>query len=161
MTDWLAHRDLPDAATERGSFLFLAGIILNQNISGELAWLGVKRLSRRVDMDPRHVSRRSADELEVILRRSPVIHPFTATMALAITEAAVVVRDHYQGDTRRLWREAAGAADVIVRLTRFRQIGQHKAEVAMFLLAEVYGETDAGSGIDIEERCPALLSYLS
>lgn len=161
MTDWLAHRDLPNASTEHGSFLFLTGIILNQNISGELAWLGVKRLSRRVDMDPQQVSRCSADELEAILRRSPVIHPFTATMAQAITEAAAVVRDQYQGDARRLWRESTGKGDVIARLTSFRQIGRHKAEVAMFLLAEVYGEVDAGSGIDIEERCPALLAYLS
>lgn len=161
MTDWLSHRDLPDASTEHGSFLFLAGIILNQNISGELAWLGVRRLSRRVDTHPRELSRRSAGELEVILRRSPAIHPFTATMALAITEAAAAVRDHYQCDARRLWREATGTSDVIARLTGFRQIGRHKAEVAMFLLAEVYGETDAGREIDIENRCPALLAYLA
>lgn len=158
--DWLSDRRLPNASTKRGSFLFLIGVILNQNISGDLAWRGVERLSGRINTDPRNLARQSLDLLESTLRRSPSIHPFSATMAAAISEAAVTVRDQYQCDTRRLWREAAAPGDIIARLTRFRQIGRHKAEVAMFLLTEVYGETDAGSGTQIQDRCPALLAYL-
>lgn len=161
MTDWLVDHKLPDATTERGAFLFLIGIILNQNISGELAWLGVKRLSRRVDTHPRALALRQTDELEAILRHPPAIHPFAATMARAIAEAAVLVRDHYHYDTRRLWREASGVDETIARLARFRQVGRHKADVAVFLLTEVYHELHADRPIYIEDRCPALLTYLS
>lgn len=161
LTDWLPERTLPDASTEHGSFLFLIGVILNQNISGELAWRGVERLSRRIETHPRYLARHPAGRLESALRRAPAIHPFGATMARAIGEAAVVIRDEYGCDTRRLWREAATGGDLRTRLTRFRQIGRHKADVAVYLLTEVYGETDAGSGIQIEERCPALLAYLA
>lgn len=158
--DWLPDRKLPDASTERGSFLFLIGVILNQNISGELAWRGVERLSERINIDPRYLAQHPVDRLEAALRDSPAVHPFGATMAAAIRDAAAMVRDEYRCDTRRVWREAAGAGDILARLTRFRQIGRHKAEVAMYLLTEVYREVDAGSVIRIQDRCPALLAYL-
>src|SRR5256885_24090 len=128
MTDWLPDRKLPDASTERGAFLFLIGIILNQNISGDLAWRGVDRLSQRVDAHPRLLAEHPVGRLETTLRRAPAIHPFAATMALAIIEASAEVRDNYRCDARLLWRDATSTTEVMTRLLRFRQIGRHKAE---------------------------------
>lgn len=160
MADWLPDGKLPDASTKRGSFLFLVGIILNQNVSGEQAWRGVDRLSKRVDARPERLVERSPEELGDILRQAPVIHPFVDTMAEAIAGAAEHVCRDYQGDVRRLWRRARDHQDVISRMTGFRQIGKHKAEVAVFLLTTVYGELGGNPPPDVATACPALLSYL-
>jgi uncharacterized HhH-GPD family protein len=161
MADWLPSGKLPDASTKRGSFLFLVGIILNQNISGEQAWRGVGRLSERTDVRPERLAERTPEELRDILRTAPVIHPFVGAMAHAIAGAAGHVCDHYEGDARQLWREACDHQDVISRMTDFRQIGRHKAEVAVFLLTTVYGELGGNPPQGVEASCPALLSYLS
>jgi len=152
---------LPDVATKQGAFLFLVGVILNQNISGELAWRGTARLSDRIDLHPRNVTKYSPDEVEVVLRRTPAIHPFASAMSRAIIEAAERVCRDYLADARLLWQDSPSQGEFLTRMTCFRQIGKHKAEVAMFLLTTVYGALNANTNIDIEQMCPALISYLN
>lgn len=161
MKDWLPDGKLPDASTEKGAFLFLIGVILNQNISGELAWRGVARLSERTSMRPQSLNRGSTEALVPHLQRTPAIHPFASTMSRAIVEAAGVVCQEYRGDTRLLWRQGVSVEDVISRLTRFRQVGRHKAEVAVYLLTAVYGELAVAPPAGVELACPALISYLN
>lgn len=160
MSDWMPDGKLPDATTEHGAFLFLLGIIFNQNISGELAWRGVARLSERLDLRPPELRLRSTDDVEVALRRAPVIHPFATAMARAVVDAAERVCSEYQGDARSLWRGAGSSTELTTRMTSFRQIGTHKAEVAMFLLASVYAERRVDKTTRVGQICPALLTYL-
>lgn len=161
MADWMLDGKLPDATSKKGAFLFLVGVILNQNISGELAWRGVARLSERTNMQPHSLTKRSGEELVPYMQRAPAIHPFASTMSRAIVEAAELVCQRYDGDTRLLWRQATSTEEVVSRFTRFRQVGRHKAEVAVFLLTSVYGELDTTPPTGTERACPALLSYLN
>jgi uncharacterized HhH-GPD family protein len=161
MPDWLPDGKLPDASTKRGAFLFLVGTILNQNISGERAWQNVARLSERIDLSPQGLSGYSSDDVEPLVHLAPAVHPFATAMSRAIVGAADQVRQDYSGDTRRLWRDAQSAEAVIDRMTTFRQIGKHKAEVAVFLLASVYKELPMRSEGRMETTCPALLTYLT
>ncbi|MEU7525975.1 hypothetical protein AB0A74_09595 [Saccharothrix sp. NPDC042600] len=161
MPDWMPDGKLPNAATENGAFLFLVGIILNQNISGELAWRGVARLSERTSMAPQHLAEGSASDLALFIQEAPAVHPFTSAMSRAIFEAAEVVCGKYDGDARLLWRQSTSAEEVMSKLTKFRQVGRHKAEVAVFLLTSVYGELDAEPPSGVERACPALLAYLN
>ncbi|BCB84275.1 hypothetical protein Psuf_015880 [Phytohabitans suffuscus] len=95
------------------------------------------------------------------MREPPAVHPFSRTMAHAISSAAFDVRDEYAGDARKIWRPANNSrAEVTERLTKFRQIGRHKAEVATYLLAEVFDELDIVTPDGVEQVCPALLTYL-
>lgn len=160
MHDWMPDIKLPDATTEQGGFLFLVGVILNQNISGELAWRGVIRLSERTDMRPQALRLRLVGEVEAALRCAPAVHPFAGAMARAIVAAAEQVCSKYQGDARLVWRSASSPAELLTRMTSFRQIGRHKAEVAMFLLTAVYAEWDMSTSTRMERTCPALLTYL-
>ncbi|WP_163512150.1 hypothetical protein [Fodinicola acaciae] len=160
MSDWLPDGKLPDVATKHGSFLFLVGTILNQNISGELAWKGVARLSERVSLAPEQLVACPLDELTDKIRQAPSIHPFATAMARAIHAAADRVCEQYDGDARSLWRQTASADHVATRLIQFRQIGQHKADVAVFLLTTVYGELDTAPE-GVEHACPSLLAYLN
>jgi uncharacterized HhH-GPD family protein len=161
MRNWTHDGRLPDATHADEAFLFLIGIILNQNISGELAWRGVAQLSERLDLHPQNLVRLSREEIESTLRQPPAIHPFTTVMARAIAEAADRICRDYSADARHVWRTALSPSEVIERLTRFRQVGRHKAEIAVFLLTSVYGELTTSVPIDIGRSCPALLSYLS
>lgn len=160
MSEWMCDGKLPDATSKQGSFLFLVGVILNQNISGELAWRGVARLSERIDMRPEVLRKIPVRDFESVLRSAPAIHPFIGAMAQAIIAAAEKVYAEYHGDARLLWRDSGSLADLMARMTRFRQIGGHKAEVAVFLLKEVYAEWDTGTSARMEQVCPALATYL-
>lgn len=160
MTDWLLGGKLPDASTRRGAFFFLVGVILNQNISGALAWRGVSHLSARMELVPERIWRCSVLDLELSIKQPPAVHPFASAMAHAIRDAAEQVCRRYDGDARRIWRQADNVVDVAACLTSFRQIGQHKADVAVFLLSSVYGELDAASQ-GIEQVCPSLPAYLN
>lgn len=158
--DWLSDRKLPDATTRQGAFLFLVGVILNQNISGELAWRGVARLSERLDLRPQAIRGRSVADVETTLRQAPAVHPFAAGMARAVVSAADQVCREYQGDARSVWRTARTLPELNQRMTSFRQVGRHKADVAVFLLATVYAEWDTTTTPNVTESCPALLTYL-
>ncbi|RZS44417.1 putative HhH-GPD family protein [Herbihabitans rhizosphaerae] len=160
MPDWMPDGKLPDATTKQGAFLFLIGTILNQTISGELAWRGVARLATRLDLHPYVLQQRSVEDIEAALRRAPAIHPFAGAMARAIKAAADQVCQEYHGDARSLWRTAGSTTDLTARMTSFRQVGRHKAEVAVFLLAVVYGEWETAAPSHAEQICPALLTYL-
>jgi hypothetical protein len=160
VTDWLPDGKLPDASTKDGAFLFLVGVILNQNISGELAWRGVARLSDRTDLRPQNLLGISVCAFEPLFTHPPAVHPFAATMARAVLEAAERVCNEYRGDTRLLWRGAADSQDVANRLRRFRQIGSHKSDVAVFLLVSVYQELSTSPSPTVPHACPSLISYL-
>jgi uncharacterized HhH-GPD family protein len=161
VSDWLPDRKLPNASTVQGAFLFVIGVILNQNISGERAWRGVDRLSERIDARPRCLATRSPDELRIIIHQTPAIHPFSSAMSHAIVAAAEQICANYGGDARRIWRDADDGRDVVARMTAFRQIGKHKAEVAVYLLTTVYDELAEPETHGVEAACPALLTYLS
>jgi endonuclease III len=161
MTDWMPGGRLPNASTEKGSFLFLVGVILNQNISGEMAWRGVARLSERTSLRPRHLMNTSVVDLTALIKIAPAVHPFAVAMSRAVVEAAELVCRECDGDARLLWRKAGSAEEAVVKLTTLRQVGRHKAEVAVFLLTSVYGELDSVPRIEIGRSCPALFAYLN
>jgi uncharacterized HhH-GPD family protein len=160
MARWLHGDKLPAIATSEGAFLFLVGTILNQNISGEQAWRGVARLSERLEMHPVQIARRDRVEIESAIRQAPAVHPFATVMSRAILSAAQQVCRDYRGDARLIWRTSTGSREVARRLVGFRQIGQHKAAVATFLLATVYGEQEVSNVSAVGKICPAVLKYV-
>lgn len=154
---------LPDVETSDGAFLFLVGTILNQNIAGQQAWTGVARLADRGVTSPDVVHVAERDVVLAAVQQAPMVHPFSQTMAEAIRAAATDVMNIYDGDARQLWQTAVTRHELLNRLVAFRQIGEHKADVAICLLAEVYSVVPRkyGSLDRISTLCPSVLDMLS
>ena len=158
---------LPNVANLDDSFLFIVGTILNQNISGRIAWRNAYLLRDRIAVTPEGLCKSDADSVVRAIRGrpgSPAIHPFADVMADALLSAAMLVQETYGGDSRSVWRSAKSQADLEARFRRFRQIGPHKAQVAAFQLSEVYADQLSYApeypALSIESLCPSAIDMI-
>lgn len=154
---YIGSQLLPDISQRDGAFHFLIGVILNQQISGEQAWRGVAALADRITLTATDVAMMGPDEVRTHISRSPAVHPFASAMAFAIYEAGEQVVSTYSGDARNIWRESADERDLLRRFSSFRQVGNHKAQVAHYLLVAGYGALPAHTtNRHVAALCPSL-----
>lgn len=152
---------LPDIDHPDGAFAFLVGTVLSQNISGAQAWDGARRLAAAGFGSALDTCHAGSDAIAITIRKSPAIHPFAAPMANAIWAAATTVLAAYQGDARRVWLTASTREELHSRLVSFRQIGPHKAAVAIHLLAEIYSVVPRHYRTPhMESLCPSVIQAL-
>jgi endonuclease III len=79
-------------------------------------------------------------------------------MGKSIYAACVLLQEKYNSDARNIWRRKRSASEVLKRLKEFRGIGEHKAQVGVFLLKNelgiAVGEDD--TTLDIRKTCGSL-----
>ncbi len=127
-------RDMDDA------YLFLLGVVLNQQIRAEQAWQAPRQLMSRLCLGPAtgklawSVHSIPPEAILAALTSPSHLHPFADSMSRNVCSATELVCKDYDGDTRQIWAQESTQAQVIDRLQRVRGIGRHKAEVAVYLL---------------------------
>jgi uncharacterized HhH-GPD family protein len=157
---------LPDIHADGGDLSFLLGVLFNQQVRGEQAWLAPVRLRHRLGRwDSRYLASIGEGELAAVIRRGPALHPWGATMARNVLgTCALLVRD-YDGRARNLWADQPTGRALLTRLTALPGIGPHKARVAIALLTLEYGLSIGGDGARLTAEalasCPRLASVLS
>src|SRR5919199_6175555 len=88
----------------------LVGFVLDQQITVQKAFAGPLDLKERLgSIDAKTLA--DAD-LEPVFRERPAIHRFPGAMAARVHDLAVHVRDAYDGDAGRVWRDAADASEL-------------------------------------------------
>jgi HhH-GPD superfamily base excision DNA repair protein len=91
----------------------LIGFALDQQVSVQKAFSGPLVLRERLGtIDATALA--DAD-LEPAFREKPAIHRFPGAMAGRVHELAIHVRDNYDGDAARIWRDAADAGATRLR----------------------------------------------
>src|SRR5258706_8033722 len=85
-------------------FALLVGFALDQQVTVQQAFLGPLRLRER--LGTLDVATVAAAELEPVFREKPAIHRFPGKMAERVHDLAVHLRDNYDGDAGRVWRDA-------------------------------------------------------
>jgi uncharacterized HhH-GPD family protein len=155
------HRELPiksitDAETANA---FLFGLIFNQNQRAEQAWAAPYKLKERLGtLEPERILCIPLGTLVDKISERPALHPFAFTMGKSIYAACVLLQEKYNSDARNIWRRKRSASEVLKRLKEFRGIGEHKAQVGVFLLKNelgiAVGEDD--TTLDIRKTCGSL-----
>ncbi len=85
----------------------LIGFTLDQQVKVEMAFMGPLVLRERLgSLDPKKIA---AADLEPIFREKPAIHRFPGSMAGRVHDLAVHIRDEYDGDAARVWKDAKSA----------------------------------------------------
>jgi uncharacterized HhH-GPD family protein len=127
-------------------FALLIGMLLDQQVPMEWAFKGPHTLKERLggELDPSKLSALPPEEVEALFKQKPALHRFPGAMAKRTHAVAAYITERYDGDTARLWTEAADGADLYGRLRELPGYGDEKAKIFMAILGKRMGVQPAG-----------------
>jgi uncharacterized HhH-GPD family protein len=135
-----------DRLLSENAFALLVGMLLDQQIAMEQAFVGPQRLAERLGgtLDPATVATIDPDELEGRFRDKPALHRYPGSMAKRVHALAVDLVERYDGDAAAVWRDVEDGAELKRRLTELPGFGDQKARIFLALLAKQCDVTPAG-----------------
>ncbi|MEV7226312.1 HhH-GPD-type base excision DNA repair protein [Polymorphospora sp. NPDC051019] len=144
---YLAQEPAADEMLAADPFALLLGMLLDQQIPLEKAFIGPYRLAERLAvtrLDPAAIADHDADDLARIFATPIAIHRFPGSMAERSRKLARAVVDDYDGDAAAIWTGAADGADLLRRLGALPGFGKQKAQIFTALLGKQFGVRPAG-----------------
>lgn len=118
-------------------FALLVGMMLDQQYPMEQAFMGPRKvLDRFGSFDPAAVAAADPEEFAALCATTPAIHRFPGSMSARLQDLARIVVDEYDGDTSRIWNEAADGKDLAKRLGALPGFGAQKVRIFVALLAK-------------------------
>ena len=129
--------DEADKLLTDNPFALLVGMMLDQQYPMEHAFRGPAKVSERLGgFDPRAIAETDPEEFAALCATTPAIHRFPGSMAARLQDLARLVVDQYDGQTERLWTEAADGKDLMKRVQALPGFGAQKAKIFVALLAK-------------------------
>ena len=139
------------------------GMLLDQQIPMEWAFMGPYRLAQRLgsDLDAHDISERDPEAFAELVRAKPALHRFPGSMARRMQALCRHVADCYGGDAGIIWTEAGTGEELFGRLRDLPGYGDEKARILTAVLAKRFGvrpdgwQEQAGAFADDEPRSVA------
>jgi uncharacterized HhH-GPD family protein len=127
-----------DALLSDNGFALLVGMLLDQQIAMELAFVGPQRLAERLDgpLDPATVAATDPEALEELFRQKPALHRYPGSMAKRVHALATAIVEEHGGRAERLWEDATSGAQLARRLKALPGFGDQKARIFIALLGK-------------------------
>jgi len=127
-----------DALLSHNAFALLVGMLLDQQIRMEIAFLGPSRLEDRLGtpLTPANVAATDPEQLDAAFRVKPAIHRFPGAMAKRVQALARMIVDDYDGDAEAVWRGVTDAKALHGRLAVLPGFGPEKAAIFTALLGK-------------------------
>jgi uncharacterized HhH-GPD family protein len=116
-------------------------MLLDQQFPMEKAFAGPALIAARLGVDglePAAVAAADPEAFAQIMAGPPAVHRYHSSMAGRVQALASHVRDTYEGDASRLWREAADGAELAARLRALPGFGDQKARIFVALLGKQF-----------------------
>lgn len=135
-----------DELLSDNAFALLIGMLLDQQIAMELAFVGPHRLAERLGgpLTPATVAATDPDELEELFRRKPALHRYPGSMAGRVHTLAEHLVTEHEGDATQVWSGAEDGRDLLRRLKALPGFGPQKARIFVALLGKQCGVTPDG-----------------
>lgn len=142
----LAFEPDADSLLSENMFALLIGMLLDQQIPMERAFLAPYRLATRIDgpLTAHTIAAYDPDTLEGLFRESPALHRFPKAMAERVQRLSQALVDDYDGDVTGLWAGTKEAKDVLDRLENLPGFGKQKAQIFLALIAKQCAITPTG-----------------
>jgi uncharacterized HhH-GPD family protein len=132
--------DEADRLLAHDPMALLIGFVLDQQVTVQKAFMGPLEIRRRIGtLDADRIASMPPDQLEEAFRQRPTIHRFPANMARRTQALCAFIAERYGGDARRIWSEAADAADLRQRLLELPGIGAMKTDSLLAILGKRFG----------------------
>jgi uncharacterized HhH-GPD family protein len=135
-----------DALLSDNPFALLVGMLLDQQIAMELAFVGPARLAERLGepLAPATIAAMDPDDLEAHFRAKPALHRYPGAMAKRVHALAVHLVEEHAGDAADVWEGAATGAELRRRVAALPGFGDQKARIFVALLGKQCGVTPDG-----------------
>lgn len=135
-----------DALLSDNGFALLIGMLLDQQVAMELAFVGPHRLAQRLNgpLTPTAVAATPPDELEQRFREKPALHRYPGAMATRVHALATHLVEEYDGDAANLWEGATSGQELRRRLADLPGYGDQKSRIFVALLGKQCGVTPDG-----------------
>ena len=137
----IAQDEAADALLARDPFALLVGMLLDQQFPMEKAFAGPALIAARLGvhgLEPSAVAAADPEAFARIMAGPPAVHRYHSSMAGRVQALAAHVRDTYDGDASRLWREAADGGELAARLRALPGFGDQKARIFVALLGKQF-----------------------
>ena len=120
-------------------FAFLLGVIFDQNVPAERAWLAPFLLKQRLGyLDPQTIAHADGAVRDAV-QQVPKLHRYVEKIPTWIVRAARRVVDRYGGDASTIWSDNPTADRLQQRFDDFAGVGQKKAAMAVEILERDLG----------------------
>ena len=142
----LTGDDAADHLLSDNGFALLVGMLLDQQISMELAFVGPQRLAERLggQLDPTVVAEQDPAALEEVFRQKPALHRYPGSMAKRVQALAAHLVEDYDGRAEQVWEQATDGRDLLRRLKALPGFGDQKARIFVALLGKQCGVRPEG-----------------
>jgi uncharacterized HhH-GPD family protein len=137
----ITGNDEADRLLEEEPLALLLGMLLDQQVPMEFAFLSPFRLKERLGgtLDAAAIAAMDEDALIALFKQPRALHRFPGSMAKRVQAVCRVIVDEYDGDTARIWQEADTGAELQRRLIALPGYGAEKTRIFIALLAKRLG----------------------
>ena len=127
-------------------FALLLGMLLDQQVPMEFAFLAPARLQERLggSLGVAAIASMSDEEVEAIFRERPALHRFPKSMGARAHALARQLVEQYDGDAAKVWLGVDSGAELYRRLRELPGFGDEKAKIFVAVLAKRMGQAPAG-----------------
>src|SRR5437879_1110150 len=135
-----------DALLSDDPFALLTGMLLDQQISMEIAFIGPKKIAERMGgFDVRRIAESDLDAFVELCVAKPAIHRYGGAMARRVHALAQHIVENYDGKTGQIWKSGKpDGKEVLKRLKDLPGFGDQKARIFLALLGKQRGVRPAG-----------------
>ena len=152
-----------DRLTNEDPLALLLGMLLDQQIPMEWAFMGPRRLADRLgsELDAHDISERNPEAFAALVKAKPALHRFPGSMAQRMQALCRHVADRYDGDASTVWADANTGEQLFGRLRDLPGYGDEKARILTAVLAKRFGvrpdgwQEQAGAFSDDQPRSVA------
>lgn len=135
-----------DELLSNDAFALLTGMLLDQQIAMEVAFVGPEKIRARFgSIDAAAIAAADPDAFLEVFRESPAVHRFPGSMAGRVQALAQTVVDDWGGDASAIWQQGdPSGAEVLKRLNALPGYGEQKARIFLALLGKQCGLEASG-----------------
>jgi len=134
---YFTDSDEANALIASDPMALLIGFSLDQQVSVQKAFSGPLALRERLGSID--AAKLAAADLEPAFKAKPAVHRFPGAMARRVHELAVHVRDEYDGDAQRVWKDARDASELRGNIAALPGFGEMKIKALAAVLAKRFG----------------------
>jgi uncharacterized HhH-GPD family protein len=126
----------------------LVGMLLDQQIPMEVAFIGPRKIADRMDgFDVRKIAEADSEEFVELCVTPPAIHRYGGSMGRRVQALCRFIMENYDGDAEAIWtsgRPKPDGPEVLKRLKALPGYGEQKAKIFLALLGKQYGVQPKG-----------------
>jgi uncharacterized HhH-GPD family protein len=144
---YLATEEPADALLSTDPLALLIGMLLDQQVPMERAFVAPYRLAERLGadrLDAATIADYDPDALSEIFATPPALHRFPGAMAARTQKLCRQLLDDYNGDAAAVWTGAEDGSDLVKRIGKLPGFGKQKAQIFAALLGKQLGVRPAG-----------------